>query len=154
MKTFLLTVFLCVSIMPLSAQKPELDMQGQWKLISYSTKEVTLNVESGKATVEESIVGTYGPEYAKSLVEKTEGLTENLRLSYLEINGSKFALLINKVVRAGTYKIKRNKKNKQIIQATFLDTTQSTVPLILQDGEITLIESESKDKYVFAKRDM
>jgi hypothetical protein len=137
--------------MPLWAQKyTQAEIQGKWKLVTYITSEATLDLTTGKATVDDIVAAKYGPEYTAELIKKTEALTEKLRLSYLEIDGAKFALLVNDVVRSGTYKIKKDKKNKQIIQATFLDTSQSTVPFIMKDGNIVL-ENYFKDHYIFER---
>lgn len=156
MKKVILTALLFFCAVPLMAQAKaqvftDKDFQGEWNLISYTTKDGTLNVTTGKA--EASIIASeaFGQQYAEELAKKLEGETESLKQSYLEVKDKKFVLRLKDNIRKGSFKIKRDKKNNQIIEATFTDTSQSTGPIVMKDGNIILTHY-SGDVYVFEKK--
>lgn len=156
MKNLLLSVFLFVTISPLLAQAKaeiftEKDIQGKWKLVTYATDEVSLDITTGQATVNDVVAKTKGPELAEVLKEDTEAQLEKLKYDYLEITGTKFSLLTEGVVKLGTYKIKRDKKNNQVVTATFKDTSKSTVPLIMKDGKLVLHQKYTGKTLTFEK---
>lgn len=154
MKNLLLSAILFVSASSLWAQAPvltEANIQGKWKLVTYSTDEVSLDLTTGKAKVKDAAAKKLGTAYVENLKKETEALTEQLKFDYLEINGKKFSLLSDNVVKTGSYKIGRDKKNNPTVTATFRDTSKSTVPLIMKDGKLVLKQKYTGKVFTFAK---
>lgn len=156
MKRILLSVLLFFCVTSLMAQAKaqiftEEDFQGQWRLISYTTTAGTLNVLTGKSEPSLNEVEAYGEGYAEENAKKLEVETEALQQSYLEVNGKKFKLRLKDNERTGKFKIKRDKKNNQVVVATFTDTSESTGPIVMKDGNIVL-KHYSGDIYVFEKK--
>jgi Ni,Fe-hydrogenase I small subunit len=156
MKKLLLSIFLFVSISSLWAQTTvkvftEKDFQGKWKLISYSANNVSLDVASGQATVDEVYAKTVEPEVAASLKQDMEKNAANYLDDYLEVTGKKFVMVVDDKTQKGSYKISRDKKNNQVVTATFKDTSKSTVPIIFKDGRIVLKQKYTGRIFTFEK---
>jgi hypothetical protein len=140
MKNLLLTVFLFVTISPLFAQAKaevftEKDFQGKWKLVTYSLNNVTLDVASGQATVDEVIEKTMKAEIAESLKKDMEKNATDYTDDYLEVKGTKFNMFVENQIRKGSFKITRDKQNNQVVVATFKDSSKSTVPVIIKENK-------------------
>lgn len=152
MKNLLLSVFLFVSTMPLWSQiVTEKDFQGKWKLVSYTTKDATLDVATGKATVNEASQKSLGPEFTARLIEEMEALAKDYNDDYLEFKGKKFSLFVENDIRKGSYKITRDKENNQVVVATFKDTSKSTVPINLHEGKLVIEQKYTGKLYTFEK---
>ena len=156
MKRILLTVFLFFCVAPLMAQAKaqiftEKDFQGQWRVVTYTTTAGTLNVLTGKAEPSLTEIEASGEVIAEESAKKLEAETAILQQSYLEVNGKKFKLRLKDNERSGKFKIKRDEKNNQVVVATFKDTSESTGPIVMKDGNIVL-KHYSGDIYVFEKK--
>lgn len=154
MKNLLLSVFLFVSAMPLWSQiVTEKDFQGKWKLVSYTTKDATLDVATGKATVNEASQKNLGPEFTAKLIEEMEALANEYHNDYLEFKGKKFSMFVDDKITKGTYKITRDKENNQVVVATFKDTSKSTVPINLHEGKLVIEQRYTGRIFTFVKEE-
>lgn len=156
MKKLLLSVLLFVTVSPLWAQATaeiftEKDFQGKWKLVTYSLNNVSLDVASGEATVDEVYKKTIKPEVAASLKEGMQIDAANYQDDYLEVTGKKFTMFVENSTLKGSFKITRDKKNNQIVVATFKDSSKSTVPVIVKDGKIVIKQKYSGKIFTFEK---
>lgn len=156
MKSLLLSVFLFVTVSPLWAQATaeiftEKDLQGKWKLVTYSANNTSLDVESGRVTVDEVYEKTIKPEVAASLKENMEKEAANYKDDYLEVTGKKFSMFVNNKTQKGSFKITRDKKNNQVITATFKDSSMSTVPLLFKDGKMIIKQKYTGKIFTFEK---
>lgn len=156
MKRTLLSVLLFVCCLPALAQHEaqvytENDFQGQWKLVAYITSDGTLNMNTGKAEADIKMKAKYGDAYADEAIKKLEDEVEDLKQSYLEVSGKKFTLGLKDNVRSGTFKLKRDKDNNQVLVAKFKDNSQSTGHFVMKDNDLVLTHY-SGDKYIFEKK--
>lgn len=156
MKNLLLSAFLFVTISPLWAQATaqvftEKDFQGKWKLVTYSANNVSLDVASGQATVDEVYAKTIQPEVAASLKQDMETNAANYVDDYLEVTGKKFVMFVDDKTQKGSYKISRDKKNNPVVTATFKDTSKSTVPIIFKDGRMVIKQKYTGRIFTFEK---
>jgi tRNA A37 methylthiotransferase MiaB len=156
MKSLLLSIFLFVTVTPLWAQATaevftEKDFQGKWKLVTYSVNNTSLDVATGKATVDEVIEKTIKPEVAASLKQDMELNAAEYKDDYLEVVGKKFSMFVEDKTRKGVFKITRDKKNNQVVVATFKDSSKTTVPVIVKDGKIVIKQPYTGKIFTFAK---
>lgn len=156
MKNLLLSIFLFVTVSPLWAQATaeiytEKDFQGKWKLVTYSENNVNLDVETGLVTVDEVYEKTIKPEVAASLKQDMERDAVNYKDDYLEVAGKKFTMYVNNKTEKGSFKIARDKKNNQVITATFKDTSKSTIPLLFKDGRMIIKQKYTGRIFTFEK---
>ncbi|MHA3787638.1 hypothetical protein ACX0HA_05445 [Flavobacterium hauense] len=156
MKKLLLSIFLLVTISPLWAQATakvftEKDFQGKWKLVTYSVNNVSLDVASGKATVDEVYGKTIKPEVAAGLKEGMEREAADYTDDYLEVKGKNFSMFVDDKTQKGSFKITRDKKNNQVVVATFKDSSKSTVPVIVKDGKIVIKQKYTGKIFTFDK---
>lgn len=156
MKNLLLSVFLFVIVSPLWAQATaeiytEKDLQGKWKLVSFSANNVTLDVESGVATVDEVYEKTIKPELAATLKQDMEINAADYKDDYLDVTGKKFVMYVNNKTQKGSFKINRDKKNNQVITATFKDTSKSTVPLLFKNGRMIIKQKYTGKIFTFER---
>lgn len=156
MKNLLLSAFLFVSASSLWAQATaevftEKDFQGKWKLVTYSLNSVTLDVATGQAKVDEPIEKTMKPELAANLKKDMEAIAADYKDDYLQVTGKKFTMFVENSERQGSFKITRDKKNNQIIVATFKDTSKSTAPVLVKDGRIIIKQAYTGKVFTFER---
>ena len=119
------------------------DLQGKWKLISYSIPNATLNVETGEVTL------TVVNDATASLKTDMEGFAEDLKATYIEIEGNNFYQIVIDSVKNGPFTL-GEKDGMQSINAVFDDGTQEQLPFELKDGKLHFKNYGSKI-YVYKK---
>lgn len=119
------------------------DLQGKWKLISYSIPNATLNVETGEVTL--AVVN----DATVSLKTDMEGFAEDLKATYIEIEGNNFYQIVLDSVKNGPFTL-GEKDGMQSINAIFDDGTQEQLPFELKDGKLHFKNYGSKI-YVYKK---
>ena len=126
------------------AQKvTEKELQGKWKLISYTVTNATLDVETGKVTV------VNPNDTSASLKKDLEGFADDLKTAYIEIQGNNFYQIITDAVKNGPFTLDE-KNGIQSINAAFDDGTNEQLPFIMKEGNLHFKLRHNKT-YVYKK---
>jgi hypothetical protein len=150
-KNFLFTFCLFLLMAPLWAQKAtEKDLQGNWKLITYAVSGASLDVETGKVTLNEGDGSPLMAAMGIKLKTDMEAYAEGLRVSSLEITGNNFYQVIVDFARNGSFTI-TEKNDQQFISAKFDDGSGDDIPFKIIDGKLYLLSSQSPKQYVYSK---
>jgi len=150
MKKLFLVLFTCSFFMPLWAQKATVaDLQGKWKLITYTTINCSLDVATGKATVTET-AKTLGKGLTDQLKKDIEAYADNLKIAYVEIEGNNYMQVIYDKVKAGPFTISEQ-ENNQVINAQFDDGTTGSMYFKINGDKLILYFPQSSKTYTYQK---
>ncbi|MFD2603055.1 hypothetical protein [Flavobacterium suzhouense] len=157
MKNLLLSVFLFITASPMWSQAvaevySEKDLQGKWKLVTYREKSVSLDLASGKATIDEPIEKTIKhDEVAAMLRTNLESEAEHYQEGYLDVSGKNFKMFVHENLNKGTFRITRDKNINQVIVGTFKDKTKTTVPVKFKDGRLIIEQPYTNRIFTFER---
>ncbi|ALM48615.1 hypothetical protein AMR72_06735 [Flavobacterium psychrophilum] len=149
MKKIFLAIAFCFCLSLWSQNATEKDLQGKWQLITYTTASASLDVETGKVTVDKS-ANTFGPEMANKLKNDMESYTEMLKTAYVEINGNNFMQVVSDSVKAGTFTL-GSQGNYQTIEGVFDDGTTGSIRFLVKDNKLMLNFPIQNKTYTYKK---
>lgn len=150
MKKIFFTITACLCLLSVWSQKfTENDLQGKWILNIYATQSASLNVETGKVTLDKSAY-SFGQERADQLQQTMESYSEMLKTSYVEINGNNFTQLVGDSVKAGIFTIE-DKKDYQTLEGKFDDGSTGSIRFTIKDGKLILFFPNQNKTYVYKK---
>lgn len=150
MKKIFFTITACLCLLSVWSQKfTENDLQGKWILNIYATQSASLNLETGKVTLDKSAY-SFGQERADQLQHDMESYSEMLKTAYVEINGNSFIQLIGDSVKAGTFTI-GDKENHQTIDGKFDDGSTGSIGFTIKDGKLILFFPQRNKTYIYKK---
>ncbi|MCO6148279.1 hypothetical protein [Flavobacterium sp. NRK1] len=151
MKKLMLTIITCMIFMTAWAQKfTEKDLQGKWKLVTYSTVNASLDIATGKATVTET-GKSLGSAMEPRIKADIEVYAENLKIAYLEIEGNNFMQVLFDIVKAGPFTIK-DKDNYQVLDAKFDDGTKGLIAFTIKDEKLYLTYMGNGKTYIYERQ--
>lgn len=145
---FLTVIFFCLSQL-WSQEVTQKNIQGKWMLVNYITASANLNVTTGKATVDKSVL-SFGQETAERLKSDMESYSEMLKTAYVEIEGNNFLQLVGDSVKAGTFTIEKT-NNGTMLNGKFDDGSTGFIRIALQDGKLSLYFPAQNKQYVYKK---
>ena len=127
----------------------EKDIQGKWILTKYNTTNASLDIKTGKVTLEKSAF-TFGDDTANKLKNDMESYAEQLKTAYVEIDGNNFTQLISDAILVGTYTIE-SKEGYQVLSAKFDNGNSGSMHIMLKNGLLTLSHPGRGKTYVYKK---
>lgn len=151
MKNLLLSFFFLLCIMPLRAQLTAEEIQGKWKLVTVTTNEATVDVATGKVTMDNGPKKVLGTVKSDQIKKEFEDASEGFKTEYLEVKGNTFAVFMDGKLREGSFKVTKDKKDAPVIIATFKDKTYSKVSFRMKDGKAMLKPADSERTYIYEK---
>jgi len=150
MKKIFFTLSMFIFVTSAWAQKlTEKDLQGNWKLIKYEVGGISLDIPTGKATMEKTS-DPLAAAMGMQMIGEMEGYTESLSMATLEIKGNNFSQLISSHMRNGPFTI-IEKDGQQFISATFDNGSSDQIPFSIIDGNLYLLHSTKPKKYIYAR---
>jgi hypothetical protein len=146
----LLYVFVacCFATMASAQTVTEKDLQGNWKMASFFTSGITLDIATSAVTISEELKSQITPDIEEQINTGMQAAAAQLKDSSLTINGKNLSQKIAGTEKKGTYVLK-DLEGKQYIAITYDDGTSNEVSVTIKDKQLHITRSENGQEAEF-----
>lgn len=154
MKRILIVLITCLLTTVASAQKiTASDLQGNWKLATFSTEGIFLDIISGEVILSNELKSELTPSLLEQLNDNMKQGIEVLKSSYMIFTGNSVKQNKPGNEKNGTFIIKEINE-KQHILITFNDGSTYIPEVVIKNQQLYLTEIEQGEMihYIFSKK--
>lgn len=126
---YLSFAFCLLSTIAFAQKITEKDLQGKWKLASFTAQGITFDIEKGVVTISEEAKAGLPPEAMAQLKDNMDAALEPFKQAFVLFEGNKVKQTMGMDSNEGTFTV-IEKDKQQYIHATYSDITDDAAVLI------------------------
>jgi hypothetical protein len=152
MKSLFLILITCFLPLIVSAQKVTMEnLQGTWKLSTYSVQGVSIDVETGTISASKETETRTSPAFLAQIKENIKQYAEPIKTSYIYITGNNIRKIIADIVNDGPFTLKE-KNGKQFIDANYDNGTTGQMAVNMIDGKPHITEARTQKEFIYTRQ--